>query len=761
MKKNGFTLTEVIAVIVILSVIILMAVPAYLGITETLKNNQYDNKIKQISTKATEWATDNNITEDTTITIAKLVDDGYVDMDDETSDDKRVINPLNNESMECYHVEISIINGGYETKITESNDCELKILEDQEKNIKVTAYEFDPTTTTILNSEVIKLNSKEFEWTGKDVLLVTTSDVYKDPQSITFSTGSNNNMKTGSMYLNAPRVNEVINPDAYKNVFVVSASVILKAKYTIIYDMVSERPKRTVTVKIDKENPNGSYSMLEKWGTSEAKKLKLSGNDGAGSGVKGFYVSALNTNDINTATYYAASNNEKEVSLPIGVYYFWTEDNVGNKSMESNRIDVSNIDDTPPECVYPTDTPDWTKEEVKITWGCKDTQSGCATADRSITYNTEINKDEEIASVVVFNDPDKVVTVNGQKGEYIYDAAGNKTFCPARQIDVKFDNKAPSCSVTSNSKKGNNNWFTENALVKLTTEDKGSGLAKKGLSTNTEIDYNDKFEVTQGETKGVTYYGYVEDNLGNKTKCEYNLKVDTTGPVLNLGLGDIHNASVSCTDNISNVVSSTNYNALINANNLNYNIGLVSGANRKVDVTCTNDAGLSTSASHTYTYSGCAAGENTCQYGCDSCWDPCLSSYDQCHYGCDTESYWDSGLNCYNHPYSCSTTCTGSRWVDKTCNRWTNGGSGACYGASMRACGITCCTSCTGGHYESYSYSCSGTCYSYYCDGGTNTREVNCSSCKYTTRECQGGNYACNCSNCHTGHNTCQEGFIY
>ena len=184
MKKNGFTLTEVIAVIVILSVIILMAVPAYLGITETLRNNQYDNKVKQISTKATEWATDNNITEDTTITIARLVDDGYVDMDDETSDDKRVINPLNNESMECYHVEISIINGGYETKITESDDCELKILEDQEKNIKVTAYEFDPETNTILNAEAIKLNAKEFEWTGKDVLLFLQDQIIIRKQGI-------------------------------------------------------------------------------------------------------------------------------------------------------------------------------------------------------------------------------------------------------------------------------------------------------------------------------------------------------------------------------------------------------------------------------------------------------------------------------------------------------------------------------------------------------------------------------------------------
>ena len=112
--KKGFTLTEVMVVIAVLSIIILMAIPAYLGITETLKNNQYDNKVKLINTKASEWASDNNISEDTTITVGRLVDEGYLDMDDETSKDKRVINPKDGTSMDCYHVDITVNNSAYE-----------------------------------------------------------------------------------------------------------------------------------------------------------------------------------------------------------------------------------------------------------------------------------------------------------------------------------------------------------------------------------------------------------------------------------------------------------------------------------------------------------------------------------------------------------------------------------------------------------------------------------------------------------------------
>ena len=486
MDKNGFTLTEVIAVIVILSVIILMAVPAYLGITQTLKNNQYDNKIKQISTKATEWATDNNITEDTTISLAKLIDDGYIDMDDETSDDKRVINPLNRESMECYHVVISIINGGYEVKVEESNDCELKILEDQEKNIKVTGYEIDPETNTILNAEAIKLNAKEFEWTGKDVLLVTTSDVYENPSSITFSTGSDNNMKTGDMYLGVPRKGDVINPDAYQNVFVVSASVILRAKYTIMYDMVSERPRRTVTVKIDKENPNGSYSMLEKWGTSTNKKVRLSGNDGAGSGVKGFYVSEINKNDINTATYYAASNNEKQINLPMGVYYFWTEDNVGNKSNEGERLEVTNIDDVDPKCVYTGMNSTWTNSPVTITWGCKDNESGCTTHEQSKTFDNGV--------VSSFTVPKYTIT----------DAAGNAIECGGNTVDVMFDNVKPTCST------GKSHQDTPDGVtISVNCSDEGSGV-----NQNPSGNYG-------GQKSSQTYT--VTDRAGNSNSYTVNV----------------------------------------------------------------------------------------------------------------------------------------------------------------------------------------------------------------------------------------------
>ena len=233
MKKNGFTLVEVITVIVILGIIILIAVPSYIGISENLKQKQYENKLKQIEIKATEWANDNNITDDTTITVSRLVDDGYVNMDDETSNDKRVINPMNDESMECYHVEISVDNGKYKAKVKESEDCELKDVEEQDKNIKVVGYEIDSSTNTILNSEELELNANELPWSGKDVLLLTTSDIYESPKSITYSSGSTNETKSGIMYSGSFQEGDTINVSNYQNLYIVSANVILKSKYNI------------------------------------------------------------------------------------------------------------------------------------------------------------------------------------------------------------------------------------------------------------------------------------------------------------------------------------------------------------------------------------------------------------------------------------------------------------------------------------------------------------------------------------------------
>ena len=59
MNKKGFTLVELMAVIAILGIILLIAVPSYLGVSKKIKEDMWDNKLKMIETAVEMWVQDN------------------------------------------------------------------------------------------------------------------------------------------------------------------------------------------------------------------------------------------------------------------------------------------------------------------------------------------------------------------------------------------------------------------------------------------------------------------------------------------------------------------------------------------------------------------------------------------------------------------------------------------------------------------------------------------------------------------------------
>lgn len=54
--RNGFTLVETITAIIILSMIMIIAIPAYNGIDKTIKETTYNNKIKSIESATLKYA---------------------------------------------------------------------------------------------------------------------------------------------------------------------------------------------------------------------------------------------------------------------------------------------------------------------------------------------------------------------------------------------------------------------------------------------------------------------------------------------------------------------------------------------------------------------------------------------------------------------------------------------------------------------------------------------------------------------------------
>ena len=87
MKKNGFTLVEVLAVIVILGVITAIAAPAVMGVIDRSKENMYNNQLEVFKDAAAMYVADNINTNpsmkidgySTELDLSEMIDYGYIE----------------------------------------------------------------------------------------------------------------------------------------------------------------------------------------------------------------------------------------------------------------------------------------------------------------------------------------------------------------------------------------------------------------------------------------------------------------------------------------------------------------------------------------------------------------------------------------------------------------------------------------------------------------------------------------------------------
>ena len=129
-----------------------------------------------------------------------------------------------------------------------------------------------------------------------------------------------------------------------------------------------------------------------------------------------------------------------------------------------------------------------------------------------------------------------------ERDEYVEvracDRAGNCS--DIARSKIRIDKTDPTCTITKNKANpdGLNNWYVTNVNLKLNPKnDHGSGdravdspISYELKNTNS-ASYNGTTTGTQTETKGITWYGFIKDEAGNKTSCNSgSFKVDTTKP---------------------------------------------------------------------------------------------------------------------------------------------------------------------------------------------------------------------------------------
>lgn len=108
MNKKGFTLVELLAVLVLISLLMGLAIPGINRISNNMKKKSYNQKIKLIESAAELWGQDNKtrlqadtdcsseISKCKKITIADLIKENYLDSDNNSG---KYINPKNDEDM--------------------------------------------------------------------------------------------------------------------------------------------------------------------------------------------------------------------------------------------------------------------------------------------------------------------------------------------------------------------------------------------------------------------------------------------------------------------------------------------------------------------------------------------------------------------------------------------------------------------------------------------------------------------------------------
>ena len=109
-NRKGFTLTEVIVVIVLIAAVTLIAVPAYNNIRSRVLENQYKNTVTLIETEALKYASSKGVS---ITNIQELINEGII----ETDDGENLLDPRDKSSLNCRLIEIEYKDGNYSSKL--------------------------------------------------------------------------------------------------------------------------------------------------------------------------------------------------------------------------------------------------------------------------------------------------------------------------------------------------------------------------------------------------------------------------------------------------------------------------------------------------------------------------------------------------------------------------------------------------------------------------------------------------------------------
>ena len=304
-NRKGFTLIELIAVLVVLSILISASVAVFINIRNSVLEKEKSNLITYLETKAIEYANETNVT---AVSVEDLIKIGLIKPDDETD----IYDPVTRESMNCYIIDLVWEDGEY----------------------KATFGSNVGKNGTTCNGYTSRKNLVICQVVGNNCNDIKNEQWFKDDITIGLKFINGKRITKESGYEISWKSNTGIT--STEDVVKTNVNLIANINYTAKITKDNEVSEASQIINIDKEAPIINEIKYDtNW--SESKEIEIVASDGLGSGVGGYVIVG------ETAKCTGYNTHNKITIKSNGNYKICVKDIAGNeneKVMTISTIDV-------------------------------------------------------------------------------------------------------------------------------------------------------------------------------------------------------------------------------------------------------------------------------------------------------------------------------------------------------------------------------------------------------------------------------------
>lgn len=692
-NKKGFTLVELLSVIVLLGIIITIGLFSISSIRKTILDRQYKNLKTEIELAAEKYYQD---TESTIFYVQTLLDEGYIKADNSSLN---IYSPVDSNIMNCYTINV------VDEKATLDD-----IIKNKECNAEIAGnYEL----------KIVRENNK------------TSDKWYKESEILSAVIKKDNSVDDSLIYTWTTDLNPNTIWDQrkfdLKNLLSEKGGVINDVFYVQANSQDTDKVYRSAgkRIKIDKVKPIiDSADAGEQNDWVKQRDVTIKAHD-LGAGIVGYLFSdkADCSGNFEKLTKPQNEFTLKRTFKSNGEYYFCLIDDAGNIS-DSKRIVIQKVDGIPPKCYYSGESTEYIKGIRVITYGCIDDESGCATlkvgsATSTCDPSTSTNC-SKLTNTYSYKDTTITDKITNKIGSFtIIDKNGNKTDCPIvdktnenykENLNIYLDNTKPTIRINSMSYSNG----SLNVNVSLSDNESGANVAYIKFNGNTSstksCDGTCDISLKIGSITSGTVYAYGTDAVGNINNATKNINNYSSYNEGERG------SSSSFSQNLSISGTTLYYNASASVGSVScYSSGSCTVTPETTTTSCTLEESPNTTEAY---YDDCEDGGYLNGRGmCDASSQNYTNDSGYCYFSNGSYSGDD-----FDFRYQCDCSCTyGNRWYDgyveyccNDCSQYvscSNGGN-VCYNiAGVRNFGnytgykgITAYKTCYYDSYEPYSY---------------------------------------------------------